>query len=428
MQALEQLPSAPLATPPAMSEGVRVLVVEDSKSEQMRLQALISALGYEVLVANDGEGALEQMCNQRIDLIVSDWRMPRMNGIELCRIVRAEEQFQPYIILVTGQNTKSDLVAGMDAGADDFISKPFASEELRVRLQAGVRVLQLRHDSEQRSIELARALQREEQANQSIREDLRLAAKMQREFLPAPISPFPQLEIGGLFQAASQVAGDSYNFFALDPDHLAFYLIDVAGHGVAAAMQSFALSRLLSPEMEAFKRAPGNETPNEARQLPPAIADPSAVVATLNERFSRNDECRHYFTMICGVLNVDTGRGRLCQAGHPHPLIMEGPRRMRRLGNGGFAVGMLQEADYEDIDFCLAPGERLVIYSDGVTDCSDPAGERIGLQGFANMIGRFQAQPVPTLIEGIDNCLQTWRGGQDNEDDVSVLTIGRKPT
>lgn len=426
MQAAEQQPFPAMEPTTATSQGLRVLIVEDSKSEQMRIQALISALGYEVLVANDGESALEQVRTQAVDLIVSDWRMPRMNGIEMCRTIRGEEQFQPYIILVTGQNTKSDLVAGMDAGADDFISKPFASEELRVRLQAGVRLLRLRKESEQRSIELARALRREEQANQSIREDLRLAASMQQEFLPTPVSPFPELEIGTLFQAASHVAGDSYNFFALDPDHLAFYLIDVAGHGVAAAMQSFALSRLLSAEMGTFENQAQAGGAPQGRELPPHIADPSAVVSTLNRRFSRNEECRHYFTMACGVLNIQTGRGRLCQAGHPHPLIMEGPRRMRRLGNGGFPVGMLEDAEYEDIDFCLAPGERLVIYSDGITDCINPEGERIGLQGLANMIGRFQAQPMPILIEGIENNLQAWRAGQDNEDDLSVLAIGRK--
>lgn len=409
-----------------MPEPATVLVVEDSKAEQMRLQALLKGFGYQVLAANDGESALQLIRKQPVDLIVSDWRMPRLSGIDLCRIVRDEERFQPYIILVTGQSTQADLVAGMDAGADDFIAKPFASEELRVRLQAGVRILHLREVAEQRSRELAESLQREAETNELIREDLQFASRMQREFLPPAISPFPQLEIGTLFEAASQVAGDSYNFFPLDERHMAFFLIDVAGHGVAAAMQSFALSRLLSPEMDAFKRQQDDSNETEARPLPPGIADPSEVVAALNARYSGDQECRQYFTMVCGVMDVTTGKGRLCQAGHPHPLILEGPKRVRRLGQGGFPVGMLQDADFQDIDFCLAPGERLVIYSDGVTDCINEQGERVGLQGLANLVARFHAQPMTALISAIDRGLHQWRGARTDEDDISVLAIGRR--
>ncbi|MFT5175376.1 MAG: sigma-B regulation protein RsbU (phosphoserine phosphatase), partial [Gammaproteobacteria bacterium] len=226
-----------------------ILVVEDSNAEQQRLRAMLRGFGYRVLAADNGEQALEVLRREPIGLILTDWRMPKISGIELCRAVRGDPELaQSYMILVTGQNTKNDLIAGMDAGADDFISKPFNAEELRVRVQVGMRLLELRGESEQRSKQLAAALQREESANGIIRQDLAVAARMQRESLPAGASPFPELEVDTLFHAATAVAGDSYDFFRLDDEHLAFYLIDVAGHGVAAAMLAFTVSRFLSPQ------------------------------------------------------------------------------------------------------------------------------------------------------------------------------------
>ncbi len=329
-----------------------VLVVEDSKVEQARMFAMLKGFGYRVLTADNGHQALEILRKNSIGLILTDWRMPGISGIDLCREIRADPVFgQPYLLLVTGRNTKTDLVAGMDAGADDFIAKPFNGEELRVRVQAGVRILQLREQSEQHSQALTAALEREAEASRVLREDLSIAARMQREALPTGPSPFAQLRVGSLFRAATGVAGDGYDFFRLDNRHLAFYLIDVAGHGVAAAMLSFTISRFLSPETGAIAlRAENTEGASDPqRVLPNNIVTPHQVVHALNQRFVEKSDCKHYFTMVYGVLDVESGLGEMCQAGHPHPLIVADESKVRRLGKGGYPVGMLQEASYESV-------------------------------------------------------------------------------
>ena len=100
---------------------LKVLVVEDSLAELMRLKVIISKNGYEVFSATNGKQALQLLETQQVHLIVSDWRMPEVTGIELCRKVSQESKYgHPYIILLTDFNTQSDLIAGMDAGADDF--------------------------------------------------------------------------------------------------------------------------------------------------------------------------------------------------------------------------------------------------------------------------------------------------------------------
>ncbi|MFT5693644.1 MAG: sigma-B regulation protein RsbU (phosphoserine phosphatase), partial [Oceanicoccus sp.] len=140
-------------------QDITILIVEDSKSEQIHMQAMLTKFGYHVTTADNGRQALNILKTQKIQLIISDWRMPELTGIDLCRQVRADSSFgHPYIIMVTGRTSKDDLIAGMEAGADDFISKPFNSEELRVRLQAGTRILQLRDAAEQRNMALEQAL------------------------------------------------------------------------------------------------------------------------------------------------------------------------------------------------------------------------------------------------------------------------------
>ena len=417
-----------MSDPTGAARAHTILVVEDSKVEQQRMVAMLQGLGYRVLTADDGAQALEILRLKPVRLILSDWRMPEMSGIDLCRAVRADPALgQPYLILVTGQNTKSDLIAGMDAGADDFIVKPFNGEELRVRVQAGGRLLELRGEAEQRSHELAAALQREAAANRRIRDDLALAARMQRASLPNATSPFPQLALGTLFHAAVEVAGDAYDFFGLDDRHLGFYLIDVAGHGVAAAMLSFTVSRFLSPETSgiALRHARNNAIAHPDSSLPGHIVPPNRVVEALNERFVDKAGDGNYFTMIYGVLDVQSGRGELCQAGHPHPLLVGGQSGVRRIGNGGYPVGMLAQASYDNIAFQIGRGERLILYSDGVTDCLGSSAERFGESRLANHLRRLHARPMQAVIVALDDALQAWHGDSARADDVSLLAIER---
>lgn len=420
-----------LARPETAATGAgtmeTVLVVEDSRPEQMRMIALLEGFGYEVLTASHGRQALEIMRRCEVQLVVSDWRMPEMTGLELCRELRADSSFnQPYIILVTGYNATTDLVAGMDAGADDFIAKPFSSEELRVRLQAGSRVLSLRNEAVQRSQQLSDALSREEEANSMIRRDLSVAARMQREFLPVPNSPFPQLKIGTLFHAATMVAGDGYDFFRLDDEHLGFYQLDVAGHGVAAAMMSFAVSRLLSPELcrKALGDQKGDAMSSAGCSLPDYIVNPAHVVQWLNRHILEHDDVQHYLTMVYGVLNVHTGAGILCQAGHPHPLIVSRDGSITKVGNGGFAVGMLEGAIYEQVEFSLEQGDRLFLHSDGISDSTGRDGTRFGTLRLSRLLERTSEYSLSDGVAMIDATLQTWLD-QAPVDDISLLAIER---
>jgi len=128
----------------SLDEGYRdtqILIVEDSTVERRRIEAILIKLGYKPLTAVDGANAAEVIVRTRnIDVVLCDWDLPVLSGLDLCKAIRNDPSIrQPYFIMLTGHSKPVDMVAAMDAGADDFIPKPSWIEEIRVRIQSGIR-------------------------------------------------------------------------------------------------------------------------------------------------------------------------------------------------------------------------------------------------------------------------------------------------
>lgn len=210
-----------------------ILIVDDSGSYRHLLGSMLSKWGYRVLEAQDGVHALAMLETQTINAVISDWEMPQMDGVALCHQIR-QRDFGHYIyaILVTARQSIDDLVQGLESGADDFLSKPVNQSQLRARLHAAERILTLEST-------LAIRNQRLSSAYRQIEQDLQAAARLQRSVLPAAALTFSGYQADWMFLPSAYVSGDLLNYFALDARHLAFYCIDVAGHGVSAAMLSW---------------------------------------------------------------------------------------------------------------------------------------------------------------------------------------------
>ncbi len=417
----------PLSAPAAhaastASPPLRILVVEDSPAERTRLEAALRRSGHQVLGTADGESALGVLDTHLVDLVISDWRMPRMDGLELCRRVRTRnERHYIYFLLLTGCTSGSDRIAGMDAGADDFLAKPVALEELRVRIAAGRRIVELKRALERRNADLASAAAAEAAARSALDADLQAAAEMQRQMLPTAEETMPGLRVAGLFEPASVVAGDSFGFRPISEHLVAFYHLDVAGHGVAAAMQSFTVSHLLTtgrdPSIAQTDPRDGNTRPRP----------PSRVVAKLNERLLDNTDSGRYLTMVYGVLDTRSGRGELVQAAHPYPLVLRAGGDAEYLGEGGLPVGAFEDAQWTGTQFRLEPGDRLFLYSDGATDGLDAKGQALGTSGLTAVLAAGDRQDLAGALTALAARLDERRGGSAPADDVSVLALERTP-
>jgi sigma-B regulation protein RsbU (phosphoserine phosphatase) len=122
---------------------MKILIAEDDPILRQLLEKKFELWGHEVLVTNNGQEAWEMLQSENIRFLIADWMMPVMDGLELCQRIRSERSSYVYIILLTGKDRKEDAVKGLDAGADDYIRKPFEWDELRARIRAGERILGL---------------------------------------------------------------------------------------------------------------------------------------------------------------------------------------------------------------------------------------------------------------------------------------------
>jgi sigma-B regulation protein RsbU (phosphoserine phosphatase) len=398
---------------------MKILIADDSEDMQMLLTQYLRQWGHTVVIAQNGAEALHILEETDIQFVISDWSMPLISGEELCRTVREKMDLKRYIyiILLTAKQEKQDLVTGMEAGADDFIRKPFNKEELRVRIRAGERTLQMEKMLAEQNNQL-------KEAQAALRDDLEAAAQVQRNLLPNPKEqPFANAgyRFDWLYTPAAFLGGDTCNVLRLDKTHAGFYMIDVAGHGIPAALKTVMLSQTLS--------AANGQTgllKDDISYAPHCFIRPAAeVLYELNNLSQNETDAMHYFTMIYGVLDVETGHTVISQAGHPAAILLHSDTSMEMMDAGGVPIGMLEGMTYDESEFMLTSGDRIILYTDGVTECENVLGEQFTLERFQVLLREHGQKPLSDMIAAIRQALVAWRGSTGFDDDVSILVIER---
>jgi sigma-B regulation protein RsbU (phosphoserine phosphatase) len=392
-----------------------ILIVDDSTSYRRLLARHLNSWGnYTIFDAEDGIQALKIIKEKNIGIVISDWEMPNMNGPELCRAIRETTLHYVYFILVTSRGTSEDLILGMEAGADDFLTKPINQQELRVRLRAGERILQLEARLEEKNQSL-------NQAYQLIENDLKAAAEMQTSLLPEEELSVDHIQCKWFFQPSLFVSGDMLNFFRLDHEYIGFYSVDVSGHGVKSAMLSVILSRVLSHgSTNGLVKRKINDFPYYS------ITPPAEVVTELNAQYQMTINNSIYFTMVYGILNIWTGEGKLTRAGHPRPIIVHKDGRVVVIDEGDVPVGFISEPNYQEIPFHLEQGSRLYLYTDGITECENLHEEVFGEDKMISLLKDHHQYSLSHTLNDLQQQLLAWRKNiakKGFDDDVSMLAI-----
>jgi phosphoserine phosphatase RsbU/P len=402
----------------ATRHRMKILLVDDDTVARSILSELLRLQGHEVVEATDGQLAWELVKRGEISFIVSDWLMPNLPGVDLCRKIRAAAlDHYIYVILCTSKAARSDLIEGMDAGADDFLVKPISPEELRVKVRAGERVLHLQQGLADNNRELATINRRLESAHKLIEDDLKAAAWMQTRLLPSPAMLAHGVRCEWRLEPSGYVAGDTFNFFAMGEQHVGFYLLDVSGHGVPAAMLSVTLSMLLTPDETAGNPLKRYNREHEAFEL----LSPGDAIRVLNQRFQSKDD--QYFTIVYGLFDTGSSTLSLAQAGHPGPILISKAGDTRLLGSGGMPVGLWPDIDFDCFDIPTGHGDRLLLYSDGVTECMNLQGEAFGEDRLLAYLQQWATQPLDALLGGLLTEIKAWRAVTSLADDVSLLAI-----
>lgn len=394
---------------------MKILVADDERVTRHLLESFISEWGFDVTTATDGQEAWEIYRSGNFELMISDWNMPHVNGLELIKKIRAAPGNQySYLILLTSRTEKSDLVSGLDAGADDFLNKPFDRNELRARLRTGQRIINLQRELQKQNDRLA-------DANQRMQMDLVAAARLQQSLLPNNLPDTDSAKFAWSFRPCEKLAGDNLNVFRLDANRIGFYVADVSGHGVAAALLSFTISQLLSPQ----KLAHGLLVqPGTGKDAKPHVSSPLQVINELNQRFPTEEFDGNFFTILYGVLDKRNCELQYVSAGHPPFILIRPGEKARMLETRSYPVGWKSDGEWEQQTLQLASGDRLCIYSDGVADAENSSREKFGDSRLVDSLISSVSHSIDDSIEQAMLKIETWCGDNDGfKDDMSMLAI-----
>lgn len=399
-----------------------ILIADDLKESRVILKSSLQILGYNAILAQDGEEAFSFLENSSVSMLITDWMMPKMTGAELCRKIRAANfDRYIYVIILTARTGKDVLIEALQAGADDFLEKPFNIDELRVRIKTGVRVLDLEKRLAVKNRRLAEANRQLEETYAHIKKDLEMAAILQNDLIPKSRENIGGYSFDWLFIPLAEVAGDIFNFFRVDDTHIVFYQLDVAGHGVASAMLSFTLSKFLNPATMPKKFFLVPDGNGEGY-----LHHPSAVLQHLNEIFFKENDGMQFFTICYGVIHLHDDKVTISRAGHPRPVITKPSGSRTVISPRGIPVGIFRDIRYEDEECFLQKGDRIILHSDGIIEMPNPEGELYGVERFTEFLIKHSTLPAQELFSGLRAALEAWSGGEKFRDDISILLIEKK--
>ncbi len=400
--------------PPAAAPPASILVVDDTPANLQVLAGMLKERGYKVRPVPGGKLALLAAERDPPDLILLDINMPEMNGYEVCERLKANETLRHVpVIFISALTEPLDKVKAFATGGVDYITKPFQMAELHARVQTHLKLSSLQIDLEESNARLL-------EANLRMSRDLQAAATIQRAFLPHAALSIPGARFAWRYQPCDELGGDGLNIIDLGGGKVGLFVLDVSGHGVASALMSVTLSRLLSPPLDPSSILIRAHADGGLREIIP----PNEVADRLNQLFPFSQEAIQYSTLLYGVLDVGSGEFRHVCAGHAGPLHLpvSGPPAL--FEHVGSAIGMADQP-YAAQRLELKVGERLYVFSDGLPDARRGDGEFFGNDRLSAAVARARALPLQVGIDQLMTEIDDWLGAQRPHDDFSILGIER---
>lgn len=398
------MPSVPaktgaVSTSPPLSGSV--LIVDDDAGNRDMLAKRLSREGLKVETVSDGFAALAALSRKSFDVVLLDVMMPEIDGYEiLCQAKQNPATRDVPVIMISALDELESVIRCIEAGAEDYLPKPFNPTLLRARLSASLEKKRLR-DAEQKYLQDIEVVQKRLQS------ELGEAARYVRSIIPEPQQKAPRTD--WKYVPSTELGGDAFGYHWVDSEHFAIYLLDVCGHGVGSALLSVAAMNVLR----------SGSLPNTD------FRDPAAVLSALNAAFPMERQNNLYFTIWYGVYHAPTRLLRYSSGGHPPALLIqpakEGSAVSKRLQTPGLIIGVMQESKYTTGEETIPPGATLAVFCDGCYEVSDVSGEIMAFEDFEAFMGLNAARG-----DGLER-LQEWvieRHGKGSlDDDFSILRV-----
>jgi phosphoserine phosphatase RsbU/P len=371
-----------------------VLVVDDAPANLQVVHSILKD-DFKIRIATSGAKALDLVkAKPQPDLILLDVTMPEMNGYEVCGILKATPGARDIpVIFLTGKTETEDETKGFEVGAVDYIHKPFSPAVVKARVHTH---LVLREAREQ----LARQLL-------DINNELEMAREIQLSILPHDIPEIKGLEIAARYIPMHSVAGDFYDFIIVDEKHLGILVADVSGHGLPAALIASMLKVILAAQSRhAF--------------------DPARVLGGLNQVLCGNFK-HHFVTAAYVFIDMEKNSITYCGAGHP-PLLLwrKSTGSASEVLQNGLLLGQFPDANYSVVELPVEPGDKVVLYTDGILETRSPSDQEFGADLFKGFLDSNHHLTADRFADLLLEELKGWSEhpkGDRNEDDITLLVV-----
>lgn len=367
---------------------MRLLIADDDLTSRTMLVAVARIWGFEPVAAEDGEAAWKQL--QEPDapmLLLIDWVMPKLNGLELCQRIRQQiNDNPPFIILLTARSETEDVVAGLQAGANDYIAKPFANAELQARLQVGKRMLELQ--SELKKTQNVLTHEREVIEN--------IILKMHAS------KPFEATQIRMLDVPVEKTSGDIL-LSAIRPDSTRHIMLgDFTGHGLMAAVGGPMV-------YDIFYTMTGKNL---------AIRD---VAVEINRQLLAKMPTGLFLAAIFIELNSDSQSVSFLNCGMSDILIYRKAELSDRVSSNMLALGIVEQEFDSEVSMSVEAGDHIYAYSDGITELINNNDEEFGQVRLEQTITELLTSQAP--IDFLNNKIDLFRGDVNLFDDITLVEI-----
>ena len=422
----ERGPSLPLtetaprhqSAPPREKRGAdRILLIDDDPLVREYTRVRLAAEGFSVITADSGRDGIALAEGELPDLILLDIRMPGMDGYEVCTALKKSELTRDIpVFFLSAQGDTKNRVQGLDIGADDFIQKPFNPDELFARIRARMRIAELEKENRhllaaERAVNerLAAALAELKEKDDLLMEELRLARRIQEGLLPVRLLEVSGADFAARYRPSGEIGGDLYDVIPISKTEFGVMIADVSGHGVPAALVAAMTKVTLSTWAN-------------------VISSPAKLLKKINEEMTPLLRLGQFLTMLFGVVNVETRTLRFATAGHPGPIVVRRDGKTEQVEAAGLVIGAVRTdtgtlSEPQETEVTLRPGDRIVFYTDGLTEVHNEAAELYGEERLLQSISRHRLSTLERMIDGILEESERFRGSAPAADDAAVVAV-----
>src|SRR5213595_1190036 len=361
----------------ANNTHAEILIVDDDALSRKILAQVLTSAGYNCQVCGDGAESLEMIHAKPPSLLLLDFDMPGANGAEVLKQLRSDQHqaiAQVPTIMLTAHGSEESEVNCLQAGADDFVTKPVYAAVLRARIETQLRLRSMRRQLERQNDEL-------EQWRSNLERDLAAARLTQQSLIPQKPPALPGWEVATCYRPVIQVGGDIYGWLRMKDGQILFWIVDGTGHGAAAALLT-TLAKLLFHH--------GNVEQDT----------PASVMEAVNHDFRSIFRARSFMTAMCVALDPATGRATVVGAGHPPVLIARRSGGTESIASVAPPLGLIEQSEFPETPIDLEPGDSFLLYTDGLFGSRKGNGPRLNPQRLGKMLD-CSAPSVEALLGAI---------------------------